>query len=477
VTSHSAAIFSLERVLLTQAPDSTFSRSLRDAGLSEPALAQLAGLSSRLLAAVGGENTLSAQASRAALAPGAGWSVAAVDQAAGAAADQLASQILPHAPVEIEDHRVAGRRLVMVSAHPEPLVAPLAERWGFDDVVATRWEADGGVFTGRTAGTFVWGRGRLGAVKDWAGQHGVSLDESYVYGGSLADGPLLGAVGHPRVVNPEAGLVPLATARRWPIRWFDAPPGVVKVAGRELQEWLRPLTANEQLVGNAQIEISGVEQIPRHGAAIVAFNHRSYFDASVISILIAKSGRAARGIGKKEVFDAPLIGRFAHAFGGIRVDRGTGSNEPLHRAERALRAGELVMIAPEGTIPRGMAFFEPELRGRWGTARLAHATKAPVIPVGLWGTEHVWPRNQRLPTLRFAGAAPTVTAEVGPPVALAYDDIDADTKRILTAIVDLLPPEARVRRTPTVEELRLTYPANYKGDPARELERRPGFDV
>ena len=57
------------------------------------------------------------------------------------------------------------------------------------------------------------------------------------------------------------------------------------------------------------------------------------------------------------------------------------------------------MIAPEGTIPRGPAFFEPELRGRWGTARLAHATRAPVIPVGLWGTEHVWPRNQRLPTL------------------------------------------------------------------------------
>jgi putative phosphoserine phosphatase/1-acylglycerol-3-phosphate O-acyltransferase len=287
---------------------------------------------------------------------------------------------------------------------------------------------------------------------------------------------MLGTVGHPRVVNPDPGLGAVATTRRWPIRWFDAPPGVVKVGGRELQAWLRPLAANERLVGNAQIEITGLEHIPRTGPAIVAFNHRSYFDATVISILVAKAGRAARGIGKKEVFDAPVIGAFAHAFGGIRVDRGTGSNEPLHRAERALRAGELIMIAPEGTIPRGPAFFEPELKGRWGTARLAHATRAPVIPVGLWGTELVWPRNQRLPKLRFRNGAPRVTVRVGPPVELNYDDVDADTKRVMAAIVDQLPPEARQRRTPTEEELRRTYPANYRGDPDREIDRRPGFD-
>jgi putative phosphoserine phosphatase/1-acylglycerol-3-phosphate O-acyltransferase len=142
-----------------------------------------------------------------------------------------------------------------------------------------------------------------------------------------------------------------------------------------------------------------------------------------------------------------------------------------------LRAGELIMIAPEGTIPRGRAFFEPELRGRWGTARLAQATKAPVIPVGLWGTEHVSPRNQRLPKLMFPGGAPRVTARVGPPVELAHDDVDADTKRILAAIVDQLPPEARERRTPSEDELRRTYPANYRGDPDREVDRRPGFDI
>ena len=78
-----------------------------------------------------------------------------------------------------------------------------------------------------------------------------------------------------------------------------------------------------------------------------------------------------RFLGKKEVFDAPIVGDLATAMGGIRVDRGTGSDEPLQAAADALAAGELVAIMPQGTIPRGPAFFDPELKGRWGAARLA----------------------------------------------------------------------------------------------------------
>ena len=77
--------------------------------------------------------------------------------------------------------------------------------------------------------------------------------------------------------------------------------------------------------------------------------------------------------------------------------RASGSDEPLEAAAEALRAGELISMAPQGTIPRGPAFFDPVLKGRWGAARLAAETRAPVIPVGLWGTEKVWPRNARLP--------------------------------------------------------------------------------
>ena len=146
-------------------------------------------------------------------------------------------------------------------------------------------------------------------------------------------------------------------------------------------------------------------------------------------------------------------------------------------AIRSLRGGDLLMLAPEGTIPRGPAFFEPELKGRWGAARLAAATEAPVIPVGLWGTEKVWPRSARLPRVAVGDDRPVVTATVGAPVKLKYKSPNADTKRIMKAISALLPPEAHERRTPTAEELALTYPPGYAGDPRAELDRRPGSDT
>ena len=65
---------------------------------------------------------------------------------------------------------------------------------------------------------------------------------------------------------------------------------------------------------------------------------------------------------------------------------------------------------------------------------------------------------------------------IGGPVELKYRSPDADTKRIMAALVDQLPDEARVRRTPTPEELAATYPAGYTGDPSQELTRRPGTD-
>ena len=118
-----------------------------------------------------------------------------------------------------------------------------------------------------------------------------------------------------------------------------------------------------------------------------------------MALAIARSGRTVRFLGKKEVFDAPIVGQLAKAMGGIRVERATGSDEPLRHAAEALEAGQMVAIMPQGTIPRGRAFFDPELKGRWGAARLAAMTKAPVIPVGLWGTEKVWPRSARLPNV------------------------------------------------------------------------------
>ena len=99
-----------------------------------------------------------------------------------------------------------------------------------------------------------------------------------------------------------------------------------------------------------------------------------------------------------------------------------------------------------------------------------------MIPVGLWGTEKVWPRSARLPNVLNVTNPPTIRVRVGPAVELKYKNIDEDTERIMEAIMALLPAEAHEQHEPTAEELRRTYPSGYKGDPTAETTRRPGTD-
>jgi putative phosphoserine phosphatase/1-acylglycerol-3-phosphate O-acyltransferase len=402
----------------------------------------------------------------------------AVADAAESVADVLVAMVQPFAQSVFESHRAAGRPIVLATTTPYDLVKPFADRLGLDDVVATRYgvTADG-VYDGTLNGPFVWSAGKLAAITDWADRNGVDLVESYAYSDSVYDTPMLAAVGHPIVVNPDPRMVLVAAARRWPTMNLDVSPGVLKVPviGLEVQELALRL-ARPGLYPYARFDIGGVDHIPASGAAILCGNHRSYFDVAAVSLTIAKRGRPARFLGKKEVFDAPFVGSLAAAMGGIRVERGTGSDEPLAAAAAALDGGEMVVMMPEGTIPRGPAFFEKP-KGRWGAAKLAGLSGAPVIPIGLWGTEQVWPRSSRLPDVLNLQSPPTVRIRVGAPVELAGRSLEADTKRIMAAIVGLLPDDAYRRRTPTAEELALTYPPGYRGDPDNETSRRPGRDL
>ncbi len=472
--SRSAAIFDLDRTLINTSSAPVFQRHLAAAGLGDVPHLPLADAFLKFYETFG-ESWILMQPAKLGVRTAKGWPVAGIADAMADAAAELESMLMPFAKVVFEQHRAKGDLLVMATTSPASFVRPFAERLGFDQVIATEWLDDGTNFTGEHAGTFIWGRAKATAVVDWAADNGVDLARSTAYSDSYFDSPLLDAVGTAVAVNPDLRLTSVALLKGWEIRHLDKNEGVFKIAGRELQDWARPFMRPE-FSTMAQIEITGIENVPSEGPAIVVFNHRSYFDPTVMGYVSAKAGRTVRSLGKKEVFDVPIIGKIMRGMGGVRVDRGTGSDEPLQAAAAALAGGELLMMAPEGTIPRGPAFFEPELKGRWGAARLAAMTKAPVIPVGLWGTEKVWPRSARLPNLDPRNR-PLVTANVGEPVGLKYKSADADTKRIMKALVDLLPAEARERRIPTHEELMRTFPPGYSGDPEAELDRRPGFDT
>jgi putative phosphoserine phosphatase/1-acylglycerol-3-phosphate O-acyltransferase len=470
-----AAFFDLDRTLLRGASGPVIGEALKRAGVTDRSVP-----GEQLIYKVYdlfGENRPSMEVTRRAVRFASGWVRAQVQEAGDLAAEALAASLQPFAQPIFDEHRAAGRPLVLATTTPYDLVKPLADALGFDDVVATRYGEKDGVYDGTLDGEFVWGPGKLRAIQTWAEEAGISLGESWAYSDSFYDVPMLAAVKHPIVVNPDPRLVVVALVRRWPVIHLDVPAGVPKlpVVGIEPQQALLALVRPE-LIPYARFDISGVDQIPAEGPAIVVGNHRSYFDPLAMAVVLAKRGRPVRFLGKKEVFDAPIVGQVAKAMGGIRVERGTGSDEPLAEAAAALAAGELVALMPEGTIPRGPAFFDPVLKGRWGAARLAAMSGAPVIPVGLWGTEQVWPRSERLPNLLALRHPPTVRIRVGKPVAgLTGRSADADTKRIMTAITKLLPAEARKKRTPTPEELAKTYPGG-QAKATDETKRRPGTD-
>jgi putative phosphoserine phosphatase/1-acylglycerol-3-phosphate O-acyltransferase len=452
----SAAFFDLDRTLLRGASGPVIGAALREAGILPERHLPGEGVLYKFFDVVG-ETLPSMALARQAATVASGWSADAVVAAAHRAADVLTGHVQPWAHRLMDEHRAEGRAVVLATTTPFDVVAPFAERLGLDGVVATRYgRNDDGTYDGSIAGNFVWGTGKLAAVRAWAEANDVELAHSYAYSDSVYDTPLLHAVGYPHAVNPDPRLQLVAKVRRWPVLHLDVPPGVAKVVGVEAQAAARPLL-RPSAFPFARFDLRGVERIPKTGPVLLAANHRSYFDPMVLAMVAARAGRPIRFLGKKEVFDTPVLGRLVRSIGTIEVDRGNDTSAALDAATRALETGEVVAVLPEGTIPRGPAFFDPVLKGRSGAARLAAATGAPVVPVGLWGTERVWPRSSKVPKVVTLNP-PRVQVRVGAPVGGLSGKATPDTKRIMSAIVDLLPPEARQHRQPTEDELRASYP-------------------
>jgi len=182
---------------------------------------------------------------------------------------------------------------------------------------------------------------------------------------------------------------------------------------------------------------AGIERIPRAGQALLAANHVSSLDGVVLAYLVARRrNRPTRYLVAAEFFDRRFHGFWLRTFKQIPIRRGMGDSGALDEAIATVRSGAVAGIFPEGTVnpdPDGAM-----LRGRTGVARIALAARAPVIPVGIWGTQMRWPRTG----LRFRRPLrPTVALAFGPPIEplgdpSSPDDVQAFTELIMTRIVE-----------------------------------------
>lgn len=115
----------------------------------------------------------------------------------------------------IEEHRSAGRTIVLVTGSLDFIIEPLAAEVRADAVIAARLVESDGFFTGALDGPPIGGQEKARRMREFAVERGIDLSRSYSYGDSMADLPMLETVGFPHAVNPDRGLAAIAKQRRW----------------------------------------------------------------------------------------------------------------------------------------------------------------------------------------------------------------------------------------------------------------------
>ncbi|MFV1989293.1 MAG: lysophospholipid acyltransferase family protein [Acidimicrobiales bacterium] len=140
------------------------------------------------------------------------------------------------------------------------------------------------------------------------------------------------------------------------------------------------------------VKMTSAEHIPETGPAIFAANHISFMDSA---LLMTTLPRQITFVGKAEYMDDWKTKHLFPAIGMIPIDRsgGSASRSALDAAAGVLEDGRFFGIFPEGTRSRNGKLH----KGHTGVARLAMRTGAPVIPVGVVGTDLIQPCDAPLP--------------------------------------------------------------------------------
>lgn len=178
--------------------------------------------------------------------------------------------------------------------------------------------------------------------------------------------------------------------------------------------------------------ITGMENVPKEGAAILAGNHVSFFDSIFLPLML---DRHVTFLAKSEYFTAKGLRGWAMRLffagtGQLPIDRsgGKASEDSLNTGLRVLASGELLGIYPEGTRSPDHKLY----RGRTGIARMLLEARVPVIPVAMVGTQELMPAGAKLPRIRRIGVV------IGEPLDFSrFAGLEGD-RYILRAVTDAI---------------------------------------
>ncbi len=131
-------------------------------------------------------------------------------------------RIYPEMLEEVHAHQDSGRATFIVSAAGDEIVQLIARVLYMDGGIGTSYAVDPeGRFTGELSGAFMYGEGKVEAMRRYAAEHEIDLKSSWAYSDSASDLPMLRAVGNPVVVNPDAELARIAREDGWRVMRFE----------------------------------------------------------------------------------------------------------------------------------------------------------------------------------------------------------------------------------------------------------------
>ena len=219
-----AAFFDLDKTVIAKASMVAFGRSLYREGLVSRTLMLRALWGQLVFMHLGASEEKLARMRESVLALTKGWERERVKRIVVETLEAVVEPIVYAEALQlIDDHRRAGRKVFLVSASPEEIVAPVGRYLRVDGIIATRAKVDrDGRYTGETE-LYAYGPWKAEAMRGLAEERDIDLSASYAYSDSATDIPMLETVGHAVAVNPDRELARVAKERGWDVRQFTRP--------------------------------------------------------------------------------------------------------------------------------------------------------------------------------------------------------------------------------------------------------------
>jgi HAD superfamily hydrolase (TIGR01490 family) len=218
-----AAFFDLDKTIIAKSSTLAFSRSFYAGGLISRG-SVLRSAYAQFVYLVGGADHDQMEKMREFLSElSAGWDVQTVRDIVADTLHHIVDPLVYDEAVSlIEEHQLAGRDVVIVSASGSEVVEPIGEMLGADGVIATRMQIVDGKYSGEID-FYAYAENKATAIEELARDKGYDLSRSYAYSDSVTDLHMLEIVGHPYAVNPDKELRRQATKRGWPVLVFTKP--------------------------------------------------------------------------------------------------------------------------------------------------------------------------------------------------------------------------------------------------------------